>query len=72
MQLSMTTDNLISLENHDYSGEFGIVYKGYIVQDSGQITTAIVAIKTLKGSYITIAIDIIFHSYYNDIIFCPV
>ena len=28
-----------------WSGEFGIVYKGYIVED----TTDIVAIKTLKG-----------------------
>ena len=35
-----------------WSGEFGIVYKGYIVED----TTDIVAIKTLKG-------DCILHNY---------
>ena len=30
-------------------GEFGIVYKGYVVKDQGSIMTDIVAIKTLKG-----------------------
>ena len=33
-----------------WSGEFGIVYKGYIVED----TTDIVAIKTLKGYSMTV------------------
>lgn len=32
------------------SGEFGIVYKGYIVKDPGQLNIMdIAAIKTLKG-----------------------
>jgi hypothetical protein len=31
------------------SGEFGIVYKGYL---TGQYTDEIVAIKTLKGEHI--------------------
>ena len=31
---------------HDHAGEFGIVYKGYLVD---RFTTEIVAIKTLKG-----------------------
>ena len=30
-------------------GEFGIVYKGYIVKEQGSIVTDTVAIKTLKG-----------------------
>ena len=30
-------------------GEFGIVYKGYIVKKQGSIVTDTVAIKTLKG-----------------------
>ena len=30
-------------------GEFGIVYKGYIVKDQGSIVTDTVAVKTLKG-----------------------
>ena len=32
-------------------GEFGIVYKGYIVKEQGSIVTDTVAIKTLKGIY---------------------
>ena len=32
-------------------GEFGIVYKGYIVKKQGDIVTDIVAIKTLKGNF---------------------
>ena len=37
-------------------GEFGIVYKGYIVKNQGSIVTDTVAIKTLKGiaSYSTL------------------
>ena len=31
------------------AGEFGIVYKGYIVKEQGSIVTDTVAIKTLKG-----------------------
>ena len=30
-------------------GEFGIVYKGYIIKEQGSIVTDTVAIKTLKG-----------------------
>ena len=30
-------------------GEFGIVYKGYIVKEQGSIVTDTVAIKTLKS-----------------------
>ena len=30
-------------------GEFGIVYKGYVVKEQGSIVTDLVAIKTLKG-----------------------
>ena len=30
-------------------GEFGIVYKGYIIKEQGNIVTDTVAIKTLKG-----------------------
>ena len=30
-------------------GEFGIVYKGYIVKEQGSIVTDTVAVKTLKG-----------------------
>ena len=41
-----------------WSGEFGIVYKGYIVEDT---TTDIVAIKTLKGRIIIIA------RFYNNL-----
>ena len=31
-------------------GEFGIVYKGYIVKEQGRIMTDTVAVKTLKGN----------------------
>ena len=31
------------------SGEFGVVYKGHLVKDQGQVVTETVAIKTLKG-----------------------
>ena len=37
-------------------GEFGIVYKGYVVKEQGSIVTDIVAIKTLKGIYFTVYI----------------
>ena len=30
-------------------GEFGVVYKGHLLRDGGNIVTATVAIKTLKG-----------------------
>jgi hypothetical protein len=30
-------------------GEFGVVYKGHILEDGGSIVIATVAIKTLKG-----------------------
>lgn len=30
-------------------GEFGVVYKGYLLQDGGKVVTATVAVKTLKG-----------------------
>ena len=30
-------------------GEFGIVYKGYIIKEQGNIVTDTVAVKTLKG-----------------------
>ena len=30
-------------------GEFGVVYKGHLLGDGGNIVTATVAIKTLKG-----------------------
>ena len=30
-------------------GEFGVVYKGHIIKNLGQITTEVVAVKTLKG-----------------------
>ena len=32
-----------------FLGEFGIVYKGYIIK--GQVVTEIVAVKTLKGKF---------------------
>ena len=35
-------------------GEFGIVYKGYIVKEQGSIVTDTVAIKTLKGGRLLI------------------
>ena len=31
------------------SGEYGIVYKGFLVKSLGEIVTELVAIKTLKG-----------------------
>ena len=34
-----------------YLGEFGIVYKGYLTKNQGQVVSDIVAIKTLKGKY---------------------
>lgn len=34
-----------------FSGEFGIVYKGHIIKNLGQIVTDVVAVKTLKGTY---------------------
>ena len=40
----------------DNVGEFGIVYKGYIVKEQGSIVTDIVAIKTLKGIYFNVEI----------------
>ena len=33
------------------SGEFGIVYKGHLVKDQGQVVSEVVAIKTLKGEH---------------------
>ena len=33
----------------NFSGEFGVVYKGHILKNMGQIVTNVVAIKTLKG-----------------------
>ena len=42
---SITDNNIICA----YLGEFGIVYKGYIVKEQGIIVTDTVAIKTLKG-----------------------
>ena len=33
------------------AGEFGVVYKGYLLKGERKITTGVVAIKTLKGSY---------------------
>ena len=33
-------------------GEFGVVYKGHIIKNLGQITTKVVAVKTLKGKVI--------------------
>ena len=38
-------------------GEFGIVYKGYIVKDQGSIVTEPVAVKTLKGIYFDVYIS---------------
>ena len=35
-------------------GEFGIVYKGYIIKKQGNIVTDTVAVKTLKGIIIII------------------
>ena len=32
------------------AGEFGVVYKGHIAKDQGEVVTEIVAIKTLKGT----------------------
>ena len=32
------------------------MYKGHIVKNLGQITTEVVAVKTLKGSYIPIIV----------------
>ena len=32
-----------------YSGEFGIVYEGYITKNRGEVVSDTVAIKTLKG-----------------------
>ena len=32
------------------SGEFGVVYKGHLIKDQGQVVTETVAIKTLKGN----------------------
>jgi hypothetical protein len=34
---------------HCILGEFGIVYKGYIVKEQGSVVTDTVAVKTLKG-----------------------
>ena len=31
-------------------GEFGVVYKGHLVKDQGQVIIETVAIKTLKGN----------------------
>ena len=33
------------------AGEFGVVYKGHIVKDQGQVATEVVAVKTLKGTF---------------------
>ena len=38
-----------SLLYYIHVGEFGIVYRGYIVKEQGSIVTDTVAIKTLKG-----------------------
>ena len=35
-------------------GEFGIVYKGYIIKEQGSLVTDTVAIKTLKGDSLII------------------
>ena len=35
-------------------GEFGVVYKGHITADQGQVVTETVAIKTLKGMTLTV------------------
>ena len=42
---------LIEIIINSYVGEFGIVYKGYIVKEQlqGSVITDTVAIKTLKG-----------------------
>ena len=32
-------------------GEFGVVYKGHILKNMGQIVKDVVAVKTLKGAY---------------------
>ena len=42
-----------------FLGEFGVVYKGHIVKDLGQTVTDVVAIKTLKGLYITVYVTIL-------------
>ena len=45
----ITHNNIIIVYNY-IVGEFGIVYKGYIiVKEQGSIVTDIVAVKTLKG-----------------------
>ena len=56
-------------------GEFGIVYKGYIVKEQGSIVTDTVAVKTLKGIYLLILLKaIIIVQYRQDnwavIFFC--
>ena len=40
------------MNNHYFFclGEFGVVYKGHLLEDGGNIVTTTVAIKTLKGS----------------------
>ena len=52
------------LHNHDvlhvvtitcpalHLGEFGIVYKGYITRNRGEVVSDVVAIKTLKGIHV--------------------
>ena len=39
---------LISIFNNNFAGEFGIVYKGYIIKSNGSIDDYL-AVKTLKG-----------------------
>ena len=35
----------------NFVGEFGVVYKAYIMKNMGQIVKDVVAVKTLKGTY---------------------
>ena len=51
---------LIEIIINSYVGEFGIVYKGYIVKEQlqGSVITDTVAIKTLKGIQILCILSI--------------
>lgn len=45
-----------TIHNAYNSGEYGIVYKGFLAKNLGGIVTELVAIKTLKGKSILIFI----------------
>ena len=47
---------ILTCEKSCVLGEFGVVYKGHITTNQGQVVTETVAIKTLKGMTVTVYI----------------